>query len=116
MQTLSISSDGTITATYSNDQKQAIAQVALAVFDNPAGLEKIGGNLYAASVSSGDYSVVVAGKGGSGTMTSYALELSNVDLASQFSSMMISQRAYQANSKVVSTSDEMLQSLINMVG
>ena len=112
----SISSDGTIVGTYSNGQKQSIAQIALAVFQNAQGLEKVGGNLYAASVSSGNYSTVVAGTGGSGTMTSYALELSNVDLAAQFSAMMISQRAYQANTKVISTADDMLQSLINMVG
>lgn len=112
----SISNDGTIVGTYSNGETQSIAQIALAVFDNAAGLEKLGDNLYAASISSGDYSTVVAGTGGSGTMTSYALELSNVDLASQFSAMMISQRAYQANTKIVTTADDMLQSLINMVG
>lgn len=115
LQSVSISSDGTITGIYSNDQTQPVAQIALAVFQNAAGLDKIGSNLYAASSSSGDYSAVVAGTGGSGAMTSYALELSNVDLAAQFSAMMISQRAYQANTKVISTSDDMLQSLINMV-
>ncbi|MDU4961070.1 MAG: flagellar hook-basal body complex protein [Sporomusaceae bacterium] len=115
LQSVSVSSDGTITGIYSNDQTQSIAQISLAVFQNAAGLSKIGSNLYAASSSSGDYSTVVAGSGGSGAMTSYALELSNVDLAAQFSAMMISQRAYQANTKVISTSDDMLQSLINMV-
>ncbi|SMD09770.1 flagellar hook-basal body complex protein [Sporomusa malonica] len=112
----SISSDGTIYCTYDNGEKLSIGQIALAVFDNAEGLEKVGGNFYTATISSGDYRTVVAGEGGSGKMTSYAVELSNVDLASQFSSMMISQRAYQANSKVISTSDDMLQSLINMVG
>jgi flagellar hook protein FlgE len=116
LQSVSISSDGTISGTYSNGKTQSIAQIALAVFQNASGLDKLGSNLYSSSVSSGDYSTVVAGTGGSGTMTSYALELSNVDLAGQFSAMMISQRAYQANTKVVSTADDMLQSLINMVG
>jgi flagellar hook protein FlgE len=116
LQSLTISSDGTISGIYSNGKTQSIAQIALAVFDNPEGLTKLGGNLYTTSSNSGNYTTVVAGKGGSGTMTSYTLEMSNVDLASQFSSMMISQRAYQANSKVISTADEMLQSLINMVG
>lgn len=111
----SISSDGTISATYSNGQTKSVGQIALAVFENPEGLQKVGNNFYTTSTSSGDYSTVVAGTGGSGTMTSYALELSNVDLASQFSSMMISQRAYQANSKVISTADSMMESLINMV-
>ncbi|MBP2625432.1 MAG: flagellar hook-basal body protein [Firmicutes bacterium] len=111
---LSISSDGTITGTYSNGKTQSIAQIALAVFENANGLVKSGDNLYTTSVSSGDYSTVVAGTSGTGTMTSYALELSNVDLSAQFSSMMIAQRAYQANSKVISTSDEMLQALMSM--
>lgn len=112
----SISTDGTILCTYSNGEIVSVGQIALAVFQNASGLEKNGENFYTASASSGSYKTVVAGQGGSGSMTSYALELSNVDLASEFSSMMISQRAYQANSKVISTSDDMLQSLINMVG
>ncbi|MBP2666057.1 MAG: flagellar hook-basal body protein [Firmicutes bacterium] len=116
LQSLSISSDGTITGTYSNGETQSIAQIALAVFNNQEGLEKIGDNLYTATTNSGSYNAVVAGTNGSGTMTSGALELSNVDLASQFSAMMVSQRAYQANTKVISATDEMLQSLINMVG
>lgn len=116
LESYSISTDGTIVGTYSNGETQSIAQIALAVFDNAAGLEKDGDNLYNATASSGSYSTVVAGTGGTGTMASYALELSNVDLASQFSSMMVSQRAYQANTKVVTTADDMLQSLINMVG
>jgi flagellar hook protein FlgE len=116
LQSISISSDGTILGTYSNDQTQALGMIALAVFTNPEGLEKIGNNLYATSANSGNYTAVVAGNGGSGALSSGTLEMSNVDLASEFSSMMISQRAYQANSKVISTADEMLQSLINMAG
>jgi flagellar hook protein FlgE len=112
----SISTDGTILCTYSNGEIASVGQIALAVFQNASGLEKNGENFYTTSASSGSYKTVVAGQGGSGSMTSYALELSNVDLAAEFSSMMISQRAYQANSKVISTSDDMLQSLINMVG
>lgn len=110
-----IAKDGTISASYSNGLTQSVGQIALAVFQNASGLEKVGDNFYTASTSSGSYNTVVAGENGSGTMTSYALELSNVDLASQFSSMMISQRAYQANSKVISTGSQMLQSLISMV-
>jgi len=112
----SISSDGTIYCTYDNGETISIGEIALAVFENAEGLNKIGDSLYTESLSSGDADFVVAGEGGSGTMTSYALELSNVDLASEFSNMMISQRAYQANSKMISTCDDVLQSLINMVG
>lgn len=115
-QSYSISSDGTISATYSNGETRSVGQIALAVFSNPGGLEKTGNNFYKVSTNSGDYQTVVAGTGGSGAMRSYALELSNVDLAAQFSAMMISQRAYQANSKIISTSDDILQTLVNMVG
>lgn len=113
--TYSIGTDGTMYASYSNGKTQSIGQIALAIFENAAGLEKSGSNLYRATTNSGDLKFVVAGQGGSGTMTSYALEASNVDLAAQFSAMMISQRAYQANTKVITTADDMLQSLINMV-
>ncbi len=116
LQSVGISSDGTIVGTYSNGQSQALAKIALATFTNPEGLEKVGSNLYAVSANSGNYTTVVAGSGGSGSLSAGTLEMSNVDLAEQFSNMMISQRAYQANSKVISTADEMLQSLINMVG
>jgi len=116
LQSISISSNGTISGTYSNGQTQSLGMIALATFANPEGLEKVGSNLYAVSANSGKFNAVVAGSGGSGSLSSGTLEMSNVDLASQFSSMMISQRAYQANSKVISTADEMLQSLINMAG
>jgi flagellar hook protein FlgE len=111
-----IANDGTISASYSNGKTLSVGQIGLAVFENANGLEKVGSNFYTTTTNSGDCSYVVAGKDGSGTMQSYALELSNVDLASQFSAMMISQRAYQANTKVISTASDMLQSLINMVG
>jgi len=113
-ESIAISADGTIIGTYSNGKTQSIGKIALAVFNNAEGLEKIGSNLYAASTNSGSATVVAAGSGGSGSLTSGTLEMSNVDLAAQFSEMMIAQRAYQANSKVISTADEMLQSLINM--
>jgi flagellar hook protein FlgE len=115
LQSLSVESDGTIVGVYSNDQTQALGQIALATFANQEGLEKIGDNLYATSANSGDFTAVVAGTSGSGGLSSGTLEMSNVDLAEQFSEMMISQRAYQANSKMITASDECLQSLIGMV-
>lgn len=116
LQDFTIGSDGVITGVYSNGQKQPLGMVALANFSNPAGLEKIGSNLYASTANSGDFTGgVVAGSGGTGTLSSGTLEMSNVDLAAQFSEMMITQRAYQANSKVISTTDEMLQTLVNMI-
>ena len=115
-QSIAIGSDGTITGSYSNGKTQAIGKLAIAVFTNAGGLEKIGSSLYAASSSSGDASVVTAGSGGSGSLSSSTLEMSNVDLAQEFSNMMIAQRSYQANSKVISTSDEMMQTIISMKG
>lgn len=116
LQSETIGSNGTITGTYSNGKTQSLGQIALAVFNNAGGLDKLGDNLYAKSNNSGAASVVVAGDGGSGSLSSGYLEMSNVDLAAELSNMMISQRAYQANSKVISAADTMLQSLISMVG
>lgn len=115
LQDFSIGTDGVITGSYSNGQKQALGMLGLATFTNPSGLEKIGENLYTTTVNSGSFTgAVAAGTGGSGSLTTGALEMSNVDLASQFSDMMITQRAYQANSKIITTSDTLLETLINM--
>ncbi len=114
LSSIAIESDGTIVGTYSNGQTQDLAVIALAVFTNDEGLEKTGDNLYTATSNSGTVSYYVAGEGGTSGLSTGCLEMSNVDLAQEFSNMMIAQRAYQANSKVISTADEMLQSLINM--
>lgn len=115
LQGVSIGSDGVITGTYSNGQKQPLAMLALATFTNPEGLEKIGTNLYTTTVNSGSFTGgVAAGSSGTGTLSSGTLEGSNVDLAQEFSNMMITQRAYQANSKIITTSDEMMETLINL--
>lgn len=112
----SIGSDGTITGIYSNDYTQPLGVIALATFSNAAGLLKLGNGLYTTTVNSGDFTGgVVAGSSGSGSLSAGELEMSNVDLSEQFSEMMITQRAYQANSKVISASDECLQAVINMV-
>ncbi len=116
LEDFSIGSDGTITGTYSNGYTQPLGVIALANFTNPAGLLKIGDNLYSTTVNSGAYTGgVIAGSGGTGSLSAGTLEMSNVDLSEQFSEMMITQRAYQANSKVISASDECLQAVINMV-
>lgn len=115
LQDVSIGSDGIITGSYSNGQKQPLAMLALATFTNPEGLEKIGSNLYTTTVNSGSFTGgVAAGTSGTGTLSSGTLEGSNVDLAQEFSNMMITQRAYQANSKIITTSDEMMQTLIEL--
>ncbi|HWR56837.1 MAG TPA: flagellar hook protein FlgE [Negativicutes bacterium] len=113
---ISIGADGVITGTYDNGESKPLGMIALAVFNNPAGLEKIGDNLYVTTTNSGDFQGGVAvGRGGTSALSTGVLEMSNVDLAQEFSDMMITQRAYQANSKVISTSDDMLEVLMNMI-
>ncbi|HEY8488570.1 MAG TPA: flagellar hook protein FlgE, partial [Thermaerobacter sp.] len=104
---------GTITGTFSNGMTQPIAQVALASFANPAGLLR-DGNLYWASNNSGVARIGEAGTGGRGALTPGALEMSNVDLSREFVDMIVTQRGFQANSRVITTSDEMLQELVNL--
>ena len=86
----------------------------MASFDNPPGLEKVGGSLYRSTANSGIASIGVAGAGGRGTMASGTLEMSNVDLAQEFTNLIIAQRGFQANSKIISVSDEILSDLVNL--
>lgn len=115
LSSISVGEDGVITGTYDNGENQPLGMLSLAVFDNPEGLEKIGDSLYVTSANSGDFEGGVAvGTSGTSSLSTGCLEMSNVDLASEFSDMMITQRAYQANSKVISTSDEILETLVNL--
>jgi flagellar hook protein FlgE len=109
-----IGSDGTVTGQLADGTSQTIARLALANFANPMGLEKIGGSLFRATVNSGAVQVGVAGDNGTGTIVGNALEMSNVDLAGELTGLIIAQRGFQANSKVISTSDELLQDLMNL--
>jgi flagellar hook protein FlgE len=109
-----IGGDGVVTGIFSNGQKQALAQMALANFNNPAGLEKLGDSTYTSSANSGLAEIGVPNSGGRGGMISGALEMSNVDLAAEFTNMIIAQRGFEANSKTISASDEMLQDLVNL--
>ena len=110
----SIGADGVITGSYSNGQKKSLGQLGAATFNNPAGLEKIGDNLYDRTMNSGEPAPGIPGGDTVAKLTTGALEMSNVDLANEFSEMMITQRAYQANSKIITTSDTLLETLINM--
>jgi len=110
----SISSTGVITGQYTNGESQAIGQIALANFANPTGLTNVGNNMWAATPNSGAALVGTAGTAGRGTLVGGAVESSNVDLGRQLTDMVMAQTAYQANTKVVSTSALVLQSLVNM--
>ncbi len=111
----SIGTDGTITGTYTNGLAKTLGQIAVADFPNPSGLEKIGNNLYAATTNSGDFDgigVEVGANGGS--LAGGVLEMSNVDISYEFTQMITTQRGFQANSRIITTSDEMLQELVNL--
>lgn len=114
LQSFMINADGTLLGSFSNGLKQPLGRVALATFTNPAGLEKAGGSLFRTSVNSGDPQVGAAGTGGRGALSGGTLEMSNVDLSAEFTSLIIAQRGFQANSRVITTSDEMLQELVNL--
>ncbi|WP_425348113.1 flagellar hook-basal body complex protein [Vreelandella aquamarina] len=111
---ITIQDDGTIMRNYSNEQSLAAGQVALASFRNPEGLNPIGNNLWTASASSGQELVGAPGTGLRGSIQPGATETSNVDLAQELVDMIVSQRAYQANSQTISTQDELLQTIINL--
>lgn len=110
----SIDSDGVIVGQYTNGLSAAIGQIAVADFANPSGLVREGDSLFLSSANSGEPNIGVAGTGGRGEIQSGTLEMSNVDLAEEFTDMIRTQRGYQANSSTITTSDEMLQELVNL--
>jgi flagellar hook protein FlgE len=114
LQSFSLGDDGMITGVYSNGERQKIGQLALATFANPAGLTKAGNSSYRVGDNSGDPQVGTAGSGGRGSLSAGALEMSNVDLSQEFTGLIIAQRGFQANSKVITTSDQILQDLVQM--
>ncbi len=115
LRSFSISPDGTVNAVYANGDAKAVGKVALASFENPAGLVKAGdGRLCPGSASGVPVIGDPGGAAGGGTLSAGCLEMSNVDLAQEFTNMMIAQRGFQANSKVITTSDELLQELVNL--
>jgi flagellar hook protein FlgE len=109
-----VSNTGQIVGVFSNGLKQTLGQLALANFNNVNGLEKIGDSMFRSTVNSGLAQVGSAGSGGLGMITSGALEMSNVDLAQEFTNLVIAQRGFQANSRIITTSDEILQELVNL--
>jgi flagellar hook protein FlgE len=111
---VSVDQDGVITGMFTNGQSQDLAKIALAKFTNPLGLEAKGNNLFVESYASGQPIVAVAGQGGIGSIASSSLEQSNVDLSKEFVNLIMTQRAFQANSKIITTSDEMLTDLVNI--
>ena len=114
LSSVSIDKTGTITGTYTNGEKQVEAQVALQRFNNPGGLNKIGESLYEDSNNAGKSGEPSTAATLGATITPSALEMSNVDVANEFVDMIVTQRGFQGNSKIITVSDEMLETLINL--
>lgn len=111
---IEISDDGTLYAVYENGARQATFRIPLAGVTSPDNLQPLAGNVYAPSLESGDVQIGVAGESGLGTLSSGALEKSNVDIASELTTMIESQNSYSANSKVFQTGAELMEVLINL--
>lgn len=116
---ISIGKDGVITVVGDDNNPSERAQIGIAVFANPGGLEKIGGNLYRATSNAGtgtdgEPTIIAPESDGAATIVSGALEMSNVDLSEEFTEMITAQRGFQANTRIITTSDEILQELVNL--
>jgi len=114
LQNFSVDRFGLVTGFFTNGTTSPLGKIVLADFNNPAGLLRVGDNMYQESANSGSGVLGFALEGSQSQLTSGALEMSNVDLAQEFTSMIVAQRGFQANGKVVSTADEMLQELMNI--
>ena len=109
---VTVDTSGIVTANYDNGLHRAIYLLPVATFNNPDGLQAGNGNVYQATNASGSVLLRQSGQGSAGTITPSSLENSTVDIATEFSNLIITQRAYEANSKIVTTADQMLQTLI----
>ena len=115
MSSIGIQTDGRIVANYSNGDTKVLGQIVVAKFNNPAGLEKVGENLFTTTLNSGEFDGVGEDITASGDKFSTGvLEMSNVDLSTEFTEMITTQRGFQANSRIITTSDTMLEELINL--
>lgn len=114
LDTFSIGPTGEVNGVFTNGQSKIIGRIAVAAFKNPAGLEKTSENMYQGTPNSGEPIIGMPGSAGLGSLNPGTLEMSNVDLSREFSDMITTQRGFQANSRIITTSDEMLQELVNL--
>ena len=114
LQSYRVDQSGLIVGVYDNGEAYQLGRIAMTSFNNPEGLEKQGGNMYNATANSGNPILGAPTDDGFGLVRSGFLEMSNVDLATEFTDMIVTSRAYQANSRAITTSDEMLQELMNL--
>ncbi|MFC3298272.1 flagellar hook-basal body complex protein [Arthrobacter agilis] len=114
LESFTLGADGTLMGAFSDGTRQPLGQIALAGFVNPAGLEKAGGSSYRATANSGAAGIGAPGADGLGTVDAGFLEMSNVDLSQEFTNLIVAQRGFQANARIITTSDEVLQELANL--
>jgi flagellar hook protein FlgE len=114
MESFSIDNTGTVTGVFSNGVRQPLARVAMATFTNPMGLNKEGDTMFSFSMNSGEANIGEAGAQGRGKINAGLLEMSNVDLSDQFTDMIVTQRGFQANSRTIVTSDQMIQEVLGL--
>jgi flagellar hook protein FlgE len=114
MSSIDVSSDGTVSTRYTNGQSRTLGQVAMANFSNSQGLARVGDTHWQESFASGPALVGAAGSANLGTIQAQALESSNVDLTAQLVNMIVAQRNFQANAQVISTTDSITQTIINL--
>ncbi|MEN6325075.1 MAG: flagellar hook-basal body complex protein [Syntrophomonas sp.] len=109
-----VGTDGVIRGSYDNGETRSLARIALANFENPAGMIQVGGTMFQESANSGTAAINGANIEGLGSIIPSSLEMSNVDLSEEFTDMIVTQRGFQANSRIITTSDEMIQELVNL--
>ena len=114
LKSFSISPDGTVRGQYANGTVKTLGQIQLATFVNPGGLGRIGQNDFDVTSDSGQANVTAPGAGAAGTLVQGSIETSNVGLADQLSAMILAERGFQANSRMITTTDEMLQDVVQM--
>lgn len=114
LEDVTVQTDGTIIGYHAVHGYMNLGRVDIATFDNPNGLVAVGGTMFKESVASGQAKLCIAGQDGAGELVASALEMSNVDLAQEFTDMITTQRGYQANSRVITTSDTMLEELLSL--
>ena len=111
---MTVDDEGYVVATFSNGATQRIYRLPVATFANPLALDPRTGNVYAQTSGSGEFNLREAGAGGAGTIVPSSLEAANVDLADEFTKMIVTQRAYSANARVITTADQMLDELVHI--
>ena len=114
LQSYTVQDDGTIEGTFTNGQTQALGQIALASFANTQGLESVGSGAFAPTLASGSAVVGVPGAGGRGTLTGGAVEMSNVDISTEFTQLIVIQRGFEANARMITTLDSIDNTTTNL--